>query len=144
MNNVSLIGRLTADPELKTTQSWISTVRFSIAVDRTYTKQGEEKQADFINIVAWRQTAEFICKYFSKGRRIAITGRIQTGSYTDRDGNKRYTFDVIAENVEFCDKKQDSSGGGAETTPSTQAKRAAIPDNIDDIVDMPGDEDLPF
>ena len=144
MNNVSLIGRLTADPELKTTQSGISTVRFSIAVDRTYTKQGEEKQADFINIVAWRQTAEFICKYFSKGRRIAITGRIQTGSYTDRDGNKRYTFDVIAENVEFCDKKQDSSGGGAETTPSTQAKRAAIPDNIDDIVDMPGDEDLPF
>ena len=144
MNNVSLIGRLTADPELKTTQSGISTVRFSIAVDRTYTKQGEEKQADFINIVAWRQTAEFICKYFSKGRRIAITGRIQTGSYTDRDGNKRYTFDVIAENVEFCDKKQESSGGGAETTPSTQAKRAAIPDNIDDIVDMPGDEDLPF
>lgn len=144
MNNVSLIGRLTADPELKTTQSGISTVRFSIAVDRTYTKQGEEKQADFINIVAWRQTAEFICKYFSKGRRIAITGRIQTGSYTDRDGNKRYTFDVIAENVEFCDKKQDSSGGGAETTPSTQAQRASIPDNIDNIVDMPGDEDLPF
>ena len=144
MNNVSLIGRLTADPELKTTQSGINTVRFSVAVDRQYTKQGEEKQADFINIVAWRQTAEFICKYFSKGRRIAITGRIQTGSYTDRDGNKRYTFDVIAENVEFCDRKQDSSGGGAETTPSTQAKRAAIPDNIDDIVDMPGDEDLPF
>ena len=113
MNNVSLIGRLTADPELKTTQSGINTVRFSVAVDRQYTKQGEEKQADFINIVAWRQTAEFICKYFSKGRRIAI-------------------------------RKQDSSGGGAETTPSTQAKRAAIPDNIDDIVDMPGDEDLPF
>lgn len=144
MNNVSLIGRLTADPELKTTQSGISTTRFSIAVDRTYTKQGEEKQADFINVVAWRQTAEFICKYFSKGRRIAITGRIQTGSYTDRDGNKRYTFDVIAENVEFCDRKQDSSVGGAETTPSTQAQRASIPDNIDNIVDMPGDEDLPF
>ena len=105
MNNVSLIGRLTADPELRHTQSGIATTRFSIAVDRTYVKQGEERQADFINITAWRQTAEFICRYFSKGSRVGITGSIRTGSYTDRDGNKRYSFDVVADNVYFADSK---------------------------------------
>lgn len=130
MNNVSLIGRLTADPELRNTQSGFATTRFSVAVDRTYVKQSEERQADFINIVAWRQTAEFICKYFAKGQRIALTGRIQTGSYTDKDGNKRYTFDVIAENVEFCEQKK------SEKKPDI--------DPADDITEMPTDEDLPF
>ena len=130
MNNVSLIGRLTADPELRNTQSGISFVRFCIAVDRSYSKQGEEKQTDFINVVAWRQSAEFICKYFSKGKRIALTGRIQTGSYTDKDGNKRSTFDIIAENVEFCEAKKSSSK----------------PDIYSDgeYEDVPSDEDLPF
>lgn len=144
MNNVSLIGRLTADPELKTTQSGINTVRFSVAVDRQYTKQGEEKQADFISVVAWRQTAEFICKYFAKGRRIAITGRIQTGSYTDRDGKKRYTFDVVAENVEFCDSKQEVSNSEVRSTYSVPSDNAAISDSIDAIVDGQNNEDLPF
>ena len=139
MNNVSLIGRLTADPELKTTQSGINTVRFSIAVDRQYAKQGEERQADFINIVAWRQTAEFICRYFSKGQRIALTGRIQTGSYTDRDGNKRYSFDVLAENVEFCEKKNSGSDGNS-SRPAVQT----LPDDVDKIVELPSDDDLPF
>ena len=111
MNNVSLIGRLTADPELKHTQSGLAYTRFSIAVDRQFVRQGEERQADFINIVCWNKTAEFVCKYFNKGRRIALNGRIQTGSYTDRDGNKRYTTDVVADNVEFCDSKPESSGG---------------------------------
>ncbi len=132
MNNVSLIGRLTADPELKHTQSGIATVRFNIAVDRQYQKQGEERQADFIGIVAWRQTAEFICRYFTKGQRIALTGRIQTGSYTATDGSKRYTFDVLAENVEFCDSKQGGSGSGrTNSTPDVE-------------VELPDDEDLPF
>lgn len=108
MNNVSLIGRLTADPELKHTQSGTVCTRFSVAVDRRV-KQGEEKQADFINIVAWKQTAEFICKYFTKGQRIALTGSIRTGNYTDRDGNKRYTFEVWADNVEFCESKTENS-----------------------------------
>ena len=90
MNNVSLIGRLTADPELRHTQSGVATTRFSIAVDRRV-KTGEERQADFINIVAWNQRAEMICKYFSKGQRIGITGSIRTGSYTAQDGTKRYT-----------------------------------------------------
>ncbi len=160
MNNVSLIGRLTADPELRHTQSDIATTRFSIAVDRTYSRQGEEKQTDFISIVAWRQTAEFICKYFSKGQRIALTGSIRTGSYTDRDGNKRYTFDVQADNVEFCEPKRDSYGGSSnsysnnsysnnsyqqssrqEPTPSNTAYASG---DAGDFVDMPGDEDLPF
>ena len=124
MNNVTLIGRLTADPEIKTTQSGTACTRFNIAVDRRV-KQGEEKQTDFITIVAWQQRAEFICKYFSKGQRIALTGSIRTGSYTDRDGNKRYTFDVQADNVEFCEPK------------SSQKKP-------DDITVMPTDDDLPF
>lgn len=104
MNNVSLIGRLTADPELKHTQGGKEFSRFTVAVDRP-TKQGEEKQADFINIVAWNQTAEFVCKYFSKGQRIALAGTIRTGDYTDKDNKKHYTFDVWANNVEFCESK---------------------------------------
>ena len=104
MNSVQIIGRLTADPELRHTQSGTACTRFNIAVDRRV-KQGEEKQADFITIVAWQQRAEFICKYFSKGQKIALTGSIRTGSYTDRDGNKRNTFEVWAENVEFCESR---------------------------------------
>ena len=129
MNNVSLIGRLTADPELRHTQSDIATTRFSIAVDRSYTKQGEERQADFINIVAWRQTAEFICKYFAKGQRIALTGRIQTGSYTDKDGNKRNSFDVVADNVEFCEPKK---------------SREPDVDVDEGFKELPSEDDLPF
>ena len=129
MNNVSLIGRLTADPELRRTQSDLAMTRFSIAVDRSYTKQGEERQTDFINVVAWRQTAEFICKYFAKGQRIALTGRIQTGSYTDKDGNKRNSFDVVADNVEFCEPKKSSE-----------------PDvDVDEgFKELPSEDDLPF
>lgn len=112
MNNVSLIGRLTNTPELKITQSGTGYTRFSIAVDRRV-KQGEEKQADFIDIVAWSKTAEFICKYFTKGKRIALNGSIRTGSYTAHDGTNKRTFEVWCDNVEFCDSKS------AETTEST-------------------------
>ena len=108
MNNVNIIGRMTADPELRHTQSGTACTRFNIAVDRRV-KQGEEKQADFITIVAWQQRAEFICKYFSKGQKIALTGSIRTGSYTDNNGNKRYTFEVWAENVEFCESKEEKA-----------------------------------
>lgn len=142
MNNVSLIGRLTADPELKHTQSGIATVRFTVAVDRQYQKQGEERQADFISIVAWRQTAEFICRYFTKGQRIALTGRIQTGSYTATDGSKRYTFDVLAENVEFCEKKNSGTQGTA--APSVTAPTVQSPPDLPDVTELPNDEDLPF
>lgn len=155
MNNVSLIGRLTADPELKHTQSGLAITRFSIAVDRSFVKQGEEKQADFINIIAWRQTAEFICKYFSKGRRIAINGQIRTGSYTDQNGNKRYTFEVQADNVEFCDSKDSSNnsgnrGGSYQNSYQSSQPQQTMPTNTyssgntGDFVDMPNDDDLPF
>lgn len=167
MNNVSLIGRLTADPELRHTQSGLANTRFTIAVDRRFVRQGEERQADFISIVAFQQTAEFVCKYFSKGRRIAVTGRIQTGSYTDRDGNKRYTTDVIAENVEFCDSKSDSNSGNggynnnyqnnsyqnnyqqnSYQQPSMQQSAPTgssyTNGGAEDFSDMPTDEDLPF
>lgn len=139
MNQVNLIGRLTADPELRHTQSGTACTRFNMAVDRRV-KQGEEKQADFITIVAWRQTAEFVCKYFSKGQRIALTGRIQTGSYSDRDGNKRYTFDVVAENVEFCESKEKSSESKSVQKAQSQAEEKAV-----EITDYNGySQDLPF
>lgn len=128
MNNVSLVGRLTADPEVKHTQSGTAYTRFSVAVDRQV-KQGEEKQADFITIVAWNKTAEFVCKYFSKGQRIGLTGSIRTGSYTDKDGNKRNTVEVWANNVEFVEKK-------------TSVQPTVQPETID--ITVPDDEDLPF
>ena len=136
MNNVSLIGRLTADPELRRTQSGLATTRFTVAVDRRFAKQGEEKQTDFINIVAWRQTAEFICKYFTKGQRIALTGSIQTGSYTANDGTKRYTFDVVADSVEFTEKKQQNGNYGNNSNININP--------VDDFAAIPADEDLPF
>lgn len=136
MNNVSLIGRLTADPELRRTQSGLATTRFTVAVDRRFAKQGEERQTDFINIVAWRQTAEFICKYFTKGQRIALTGSIQTGSYTANDGTKRYTFDVVADSVEFTEKKQQNGNYGNNSNININP--------ADDLAEFPDDEDLPF
>ena len=103
-NLVVLTGRLTADPELKTTQSGVSVTSFSIAVQRQY-KSGEEPITDFINIVAWRHTAEFVAKHFRKGNMIGIEGSIQTRKYTDRDGNNRVAFEVIANDVQFVESK---------------------------------------
>ena len=156
MNNVTLIGRLTADPELRHTQSGIAMSRFTVAVDRRV-KSGEEKQADFITVVAWRQTAEFVCKYFSKGRRIALTGSIRTGSYTAQDGSKRYTTEVFADNVEFCDSKSDSNGGygGGSSYNSYNSRQSSYNQDSNagvsysngdsgEYVEMPSDGDLPF
>lgn len=108
LNVVVLTGRLTADPELKSTTNGTSVCSFKIAVDRRY-KQGEERKADFINIVAWRSSAEFVSKYFKKGSMIAIEGAIQTRKYQDKDGNNRTAFEVLANNVQFADygKKED-------------------------------------
>lgn len=107
-NLVVLTGRLTADPELKTTQSGVSVTSFSIAVQRRC-KSGEEAQTDFINIVAWRQNAEFIAKYFKKGNMIGIEGSIQTRKYTDKNGNNRVVFEVVANNVQFAESKTATS-----------------------------------
>jgi single-strand DNA-binding protein len=134
LNNAVIMGRLTADPELRQTPSNVSVTRFTVAVDRGYAKQGEEKKTDFINIVAWRSTAEFVCKYFSKGSMIAIQGAIETGSY-EKDGVKRYTFEINADNVSFCGSKNEQSSNegvanNATTTP--------------DFAEMADDDDLPF
>lgn len=110
-NKVILMGRITADPELKRTTSGVSVCRFTIAVDRRYTK--EEKQADFINVVAWRQTAEFICRYFAKGSAILVCGELQTRSWTDDQNNKRYATEVVAGEVSFCEAKKNSEDNSA-------------------------------
>jgi single-strand DNA-binding protein len=118
-NKVILMGRLTADPELKQVNGGTSVTSFTLAVDRKYTKT-EEKQADFISVVAWRQTAEFICKYFSKGSAILVEGELQTRSWTDQQGNKRYATEVVAHEVSFCEAKKNS-----ETNDTTQNQNAA-------------------
>lgn len=107
LNTVILSGRLTADPELKTTQSGVSVTSFSIAVQRSY-KSGEEPITDFINIVAWRHTAEFVTRYFKKGSLIVIEGSIQTQKYTDSNGKNRTKFEVLANNIQFFGSKQDN------------------------------------
>lgn len=131
MNIIALVGRLTADPELKHTQSGTAVSKFSIAVDRAYTKQGEEKQVDFINVVAWRNSAEFLCKYFSKGQRIGVQGSVRTGSYIDENGIKRYTFEVYADRLEFVERKDKGNS-------SSSAEQDG------EYIPMPNDEDLPF
>ena len=105
MNKVMLIGRLTAKPELRYTGSNIPYARFSIAVNRPFNSQDGNREADFINIIAWRKQAETICNYFDKGNQIAIEGRLQTGSYDDKDGKKVYTTDVVLDTFHFIESK---------------------------------------
>lgn len=139
-NIVVLTGRLTADPELKYTQSNTPVTSFSIAVSRQY-KSGEETQADFINIVAWRQTAEFITKYFQKGSKIRIVGSIQTRKFTDKNGNTRTAFEVVANNVQFLEPKRDRN----ETPDNTDYSPSFTGNAIQgEFADISGDGDLPF
>ena len=105
LNNVTLMGRLVADPELKTTQNGTSVVSFRLAVERNYAPQGQERQADFIPCVAWRQTAEFIGKYFGKGRMIAVEGSLQSRNYEDKNGQKRTAYEVIVDQAYFADSR---------------------------------------
>ena len=111
-NKVILMGRITADPEIKQSTSGVAVTSFSLAVDRRLSKDGERK-CDFITIVAWRQTAEFICKYFRKGSAMLVCGEIQTRSWEDSNGNKRYATEVVASEVSFCEAKRDSEGNNA-------------------------------
>lgn len=110
LNQAVLMGRLTAEPELKHTQSGVAVVRMTLAVERSYVKQGEERQTDFIDVVAWRSTAEFVSKYFRKGQLVAVQGSIQTGNYTDKQGIKRRKFEVLADQVHFAERKKDEEG----------------------------------
>ena len=113
LNRIILMGRLTRDPELRHTQTGTPVASFSLAVDRDFKdKTTGEKSTDFIDIVAWRQTAEFVSRFFTKGRMAVVEGRLQLRDWTDRDGNKRRTAEVIADNVYFGDSKRDGDGGG--------------------------------
>ncbi len=116
-NRVILMGRVVADPELRQTQSGISMCRVRIAVDRGYAKQGEERQSDFFDITCWRQQAEFVSRYFTKGRMIHVEGRIQNDNYTDQNGQKHYRTSIVADNISFCGDKRADNGGGY-TSPS--------------------------
>ncbi len=119
MNKVVLVGRLTAKPELRYTASNTAYTRFSVAVNRNFTNADGRRDADFINVIAWRKQAETISRYFDKGNLIAIEGRLQTGSYDDKDGNKRYTVDVALDNFEFVESKaaRDAASNSIEPTP---------------------------
>lgn len=110
LNVAAVMGRFVADPELKHTPNNIAVTSFTLAVDRSYQKSGTERQADFIDVVAWRGTAEFVCKYFSKGKMIAVEGSIQTRNYEDKNGNKRKAVEILANNVSFAGSKNDDSG----------------------------------
>lgn len=149
LNVAVLMGRLVADPELRHTANDISVTSFTIAVDRSYVKAGSDRQADFIDIVAWRNTADFVCKYFRKGQLVAVQGSIQTRTYTDKDGNKRKAFEVVADNVHFAESKRDSAAAPGsyhsrtDATPEQPAPAYASGDT-GDFEEIVSDEDLPF
>ena len=146
-NKVILGGRLTQDPELRTTSSGAQYVTFSIAVNRPYSKGEDQQQnADFINIVAWRQRAEFISRYFRKGSSICIVGSIQSRSWTDQQGNKRYATDVVADEVSFVDSKNESIQGGGTSSyvPDNYVAPAFSTDSAPKFEDVSDDEELPF
>ena len=118
LNKIFLMGRLTRDPELKRTQSGTAVTSFSLAVDRDFKSKSGEKETDFIDVVAWRNTAEFVSKHFTKGRMAVVEGRLQIRDYTDRDGNKRRAAEVIADNVYFGDSKKEGGGGASYGAPA--------------------------
>ncbi len=146
MNKVNLIGRLTADTELRYNSSNIAFTRFNLAVNRNFTNSDGEREADFISCVAWRKTAELINKHFSKGSEIGISGRIQTGSYEDKDGNKRYTTDVIIEEITFIGSKKDNRPDpeytGVEIHNETSKENDPFEDFGNEVTLT--DDDLPF
>lgn len=153
MLNVAVVmGRLTADPELRHTPNDVAVTNFTLAVDRAYAKSGEERQTDFIDFVAWRGTADFICKYFRKGQMMAVHGSIQTRNYTDKEGNKRKAFEIVADDVSFADSKRNDSGYTAPAAPSPAPVVDMTPSFVRDsyapeqqeFMEISGDDDLPF
>lgn len=136
LNHITIMGRLTRDPELRRTGSGIAVASFTVAVDRDFGKnENGEKETDFIDCVAWRQTGEFVSKYFTKGRMAVVSGKLQIRNWTDKDGNKRRSAEVVADNVYFADSKREESSGGNYGGYSAPAQ---------DFEEIPPDEDLPF
>ena len=146
INNVVLMGRLVATPELRSTGTGVSVASFTMAVDRAYAKQGEQRQADFIDCVAWRNTAEFITRYFQKGSMIAITGNIQTRTYEDKNGIKRKAVEVVVDSASFCGSKAESGTTGGYSAPAAPAAPAPsfTSGSESDFEEISEDDDLPF
>ena len=113
LNHITIMGHLTRDPELRRTGTGVAVTSFTLAVDRDYAAEGQERETDFIDCVAWRQTGEFVSKYFTKGRMAVVSGRLQIRSWTDKDGNKRRTAEVVADNVYFGDSRRDGDAGNS-------------------------------
>ena len=148
LNKVFIMGRLTRDPELRRTQNGTPVTSFSLAVDRDFKSQGGEKETDFIDVVAWRSTAEFVAKYFTKGRMAIVEGRLQIRDWTDKDGGKRRSAEVVAENVYFGDSKRDSAGdysaAPAYGAPAHHASAAPMGGQSDFAEIGEEDGELPF
>lgn len=149
INNVVLMGRLTDTPELRRTPSDISVTSFTIAVERSYVKVGEQRQTDFIDCVAWRTTAEFITRYFQKGSMIAVTGNIQTRTYDDKNGNKRKATEIVVDRASFCGSKAETGTTGGYHQASAPAAQAPATPSFStgtdaDYEEFPGEDDLPF
>lgn len=148
-NKVILMGRLTADPEAKQTQSGVAVTSFTLAVDRKG-KTGEDKQCDFITVVAWRQTAEFICRYFKKGQAMLVCGELQTRTWQDSNGGKRYATEVVASEVSFCEAKRESEGNNTTANQGATHGKYEAPAYVPDAYSQPrfdevkSDDDLPF
>ena len=144
LNKVILGGRLCADPELKNTPSGVSVTSFSLAVNRRHSGKGEEQQTDFINVTAWRGTAEFVTKFFRKGSSICIVGSIQTRSWTDNNGNKRYATDVVADEAMFVDSKSDSTATATNDAPPSYMPESYAQPSAPNLEALSEDDDLPF
>lgn len=143
INSAVLMGRLTYEPELRATPSGVSVIRFQIACDRQFQAKGEERKTDFIDVTAWRQTAEFISRYFHKGSMIAVEGSIQTENFTDKDGSKRKSVEVVANNVSFCGPKAENNSD-SDTPFNQPAPSYAEADESDFEEIADDDDDLPF
>ncbi|MBO5904148.1 MAG: single-stranded DNA-binding protein [Clostridia bacterium] len=144
-NKVMIGGRLTADPENSQTTSGISMTRFSVAVNRRFAKDSSQQQTDFFNVTAWRATADFVSKYFKKGSSIFITGSLQTRSWTDQNGQKRYATDIVAEEVSFVDSRSESSSSGQYVPDSYNAEPSFSGGaEAPKFEEIKGDDDLPF
>ena len=149
LNHITIMGRLVREPELRRTGSGIAVTSFTLAVDRDFGKsENGEKETDFIDCVAWRQTGEFVAKYFTKGRMAVVSGRLQIRPWTDKEGNKRRTAEVVADNVYFGDSKRDGEGGGnggnVYSTPATPAYSAPTSSASDFAMLDDDDSNLPF
>ncbi|MBQ9227580.1 MAG: single-stranded DNA-binding protein [Eubacterium sp.] len=140
INNSTLMGRLTFEPELRSTPNGVSVLRFQVACDRNYQSPGKEREADYIDCIAWRHTAEFISRYFHKGSMIAVEGCIRTRNYTDKNGNKRKRMEIEAQNVSFCGSKPANGAPEAAATQQPSPSYAAPDEEYEEILD----DDLPF